>query len=104
MLNLQTMKFKLKYTILADRQLSDLENSSDKSAEFKAVRKALGLMETNLRHRSLCTYKYDSIQGPNGEEIFEAYTENHTPGAYRIFWHYGPQRGTITILAITPHP
>lgn len=50
------------------------------------------------------THKYDSLSGPNGEEVFEAYAENNTPGAYRIFWYYGPSRGMITILAITPHP
>lgn len=98
------MKFKLKYSITADSQLSELENSPDKLPEFKAVRKALGLMETNLRHKSLHTHKYDSLSSPNGEEVFEAYAENKTPGAYRIFWCYGPTRGVITILAVTPHP
>lgn len=95
------MKFKLKYTISSDTQLSDLEKSPDKVPECKAVKKALGLMETNIRHKSLHTHKYDSLSGPNGEEVFEAYAENNT---YRIFWYYGPSRGMITILAITPHP
>lgn len=39
-----------------------------------------------------------------GEEIFEAYIENKTPGAYRIFWYYGPDNNQITVVAITPHP
>ncbi len=98
------MKFKLKYTIEADLQLDELENSPDKVPELKAVKKALGLMETNIRHKSLCTHKYDSLEGPLGEEVFEAYDENNTPGAYRIFWYYGPSRGMITILSIVPHP
>lgn len=98
------MKFKLKYSISADDQLRTLEKSPDKLPEFKAVRKALGLMETNLKHKSLCTHKYDSLSGPNGEEVFEAYAENNTPGAYRIFWYDGPSRGMITILSIIPHP
>lgn len=98
------MKFKIKYTPTADAQLSDLENAPDKAPEFKAVRKALGLMETNLKHKSLHTHKYSSLSGPHGEEVFEAYAENKTPGAYRIFWYYGPERGIITILSITPHP
>lgn len=104
MLNLRTMKFKLKYTPTANDQLSHRETSPDKITEFKAVRKALGLMETNLRHKSLHTHKYSSLTGPNGEEVFEAYAENKTPEAYRIFWYYGPSRGFITILAVTPHP
>lgn len=98
------MKFELIPTVTAKRQLLELENAPDKRAEFKAVRKALGLMETNLKHKSLCTHKYDSLSGPNGEEIFEAYAENKTPGAYRIFWYYGPSRGKITIVTIIPHP
>ena len=38
------------------------------------------------------------------EPVFEAYAENQTPGAYRIFWCYGPDKKQITIIAITPHP
>jgi len=85
-------------------QLVKLEKSPDKLSEFKAVRKALGLMENNLKHKSLCTHKYDSLTGPNGEDVFEAYAENNTPWAYRIFWYYGPSRGMITVLSIIPHP
>ncbi|MCA1993619.1 MAG: hypothetical protein LDL41_16485 [Coleofasciculus sp. S288] len=61
-------------------------------------------METNLRHPSLKTHKYDSLSGPNAEEIFEAYVENRTPGAWRVFWYYGPGKSIITVLAITAHP
>jgi len=42
--------------------------------------------------------------GRNGEEIFEAYAENKTAAAYRIFWNYGPGKNVITIIAVTPHP
>lgn len=61
-------------------------------------------METNLRHPSLNTHKYESLAEANGEEVFEAYVENKTPAAFRVFRHYGPTREVITILAITPHP
>jgi len=62
------------------------------------------LLQTNRKHPSLHTHKYESLKGKNGEEVFEAYAENKTPAAYRIFWHYGPGQGVMTILAITPHP
>ena len=26
----------------------------------------------------------------DGEKVFEAYGQNNTFGAYRVFWHYGP--------------
>jgi len=61
-------------------------------------------METNLRHPSLKTHRFISVKGPNGEDAYEAYAQNKTPAAYRIFWCYGPERGQLTILAITAHP
>ncbi len=98
------MKFEIKFTINADAQLTALENANDKKALLKAVRKAFSYMEINIRHPSLRTHKYDSLRGLNGEEVFEAYVQNNTPCAWRIFWHYGPGKNQITILAITPHP
>jgi hypothetical protein len=67
------------------------------------VLKTLGLMATNLRHPSLKTHKYDTLSDPN-EEVFEAYVENKTPAAFRVFWYYGPEKKVITVIAITPHP
>jgi len=50
------------------------------------------------------THKYNAMQGPKGEDVFESYVQNKTPGAYRIFWHYGPGKRNLTILKICPHP
>jgi hypothetical protein len=47
---------------------------------------------------------FHSLLGANGEKVFEAHAESRTPGAYRVFWHYGPGKGELTIIAITPHP
>ncbi len=51
------------------------------------------------------------MRGPSGEEVFEAYVQNKTPGAYRIFFYYGPDRfegkkriPVLTIVDIAPHP
>ena len=98
------MRFRLIFQPEADDQLSLLINSPGMSARLKAVRRCLGYLETNPRHPGLNTHKYSSISGPNGEDVFEAYAQNRTPGAYRVFWYYGPKPGSITILAITPHP
>jgi hypothetical protein len=98
------MKFNLKYSEEAKLQFLELENSSDKIAQYKAVAKTLGLMQINLRHPSLHTHKYDAVSSPFGIEVFESYAQNKTPGAYRIFWCYGPERGFLYIIAITPHP
>jgi hypothetical protein len=96
--------FKLLFTIQASQDFDHLENEPSLLKRFKAVRKALGYLESNPRHPSLNTHKYSSLQGPSGEEVFEAYAENNTPAAYRIFWYYGPGKKQITIIAITPHP
>lgn len=98
------MDFKLKFTDQADHDLSSLEENLSLSKRLKAVRKALGYLQTNPRHPALNTHKYSSLHGLNDEEIFEAYAENNTPAAYRIFWHYGPGKNIITIIAITSHP
>lgn len=98
------MNFKLFFTAEAEKNLRSLERSPALAKRFKAVRKSLGYLETNPRHPGLNTHKYSALKGPGGENIFEAYAENNTPAAYRIFWHYGPGKNTITILAITPHP
>ena len=98
------MKFDLLFTELADKQMDLLETSKDKKAVHKAVCKILGYMETNLRHPSLHTHEYSELKGPNNEKIFESYAQNRTSGAYRIFWHYGPGSGQITILDVCPHP
>jgi hypothetical protein len=98
------VKFKLLFTDEARENLNSLSKDPSKEAAYKAVRKALGYMETNLRHTGLKTHKYSSIKGPRGEEIFESYAQNQTPGAYRIFWYYGPAKGCLSVAAIIPHP
>jgi hypothetical protein len=96
--------FSLRWTAEAVRNLRKLEHDRGLSKRLKAVRKALAYLETNPRHPGLNTHKYESLAGENGEDIFEAYAESKTPAAFRIFWHYGPGKSVITIVAITPHP
>jgi hypothetical protein len=98
------MTFELLFTPQADADLAELETNPGKKAVLKAVQKTLGLMETNLRHPSLHTHEFTSLKGPEGEKVFEAYVQNKTPGAYRLFWYYGPGKKQITIVAIVPHP
>ena len=98
------MPFSLRFTAQAAADLKSLEEDKSLLKRLKAVKKALGYLETNPRHPGLNTHKYSSLSGPNGEDVFEAYAENKTPAAYRIFWFYGPDKKEITIIAITPHP
>jgi hypothetical protein len=102
---------KLRFNPTAGKQLTALETTPSKAAILAQVRKALGYLELDPHHPSLHTHEFLSLSGVHGEKIFEAYAQNNTPGAYRIFWHYGPDEimgkkrtPVITIVAITPHP
>ena len=57
----------------------------------------MGYMNANLRHPSLKTHKFDEMESPFGGDVFESYAQNKTPGAYRIFWAYGPNKTEITV-------
>jgi len=80
--------------------------SSKQEGLFKQVAKAVRLLAENPRHPGLNTHEFVSIPHPfhDDAKVFEAYAQNQTPGAYRIFWCYGPNQGDITLIAITPHP
>lgn len=73
---------------------------------FKQVHGCIQKILNDPRHPGLKTHKYDSLEHPYDPQqpVFEAYAQNQTPGAYRVFWCYGKEKGEITILAITPHP
>ncbi|MGO9777964.1 MAG: hypothetical protein ACLQGT_12555 [Terracidiphilus sp.] len=102
---------KIKFTQAADAQYTALERSPSSAGLFQQVRKSIGYMEIDPLHPGLRTHEFTSLSGANGEKVFEAYAQNNTPGAYRIFWHYGPDETkgkrripVITIIAITQHP
>ncbi len=98
------MKFILNFTPTAKEALKELKRNSGLKKRYKAVIKTLEFLSENPKHPSLQTHPYYSIVGPNGEKVFEAYAEQNTPAAYRVFFYYGPHKGEITIFAITSHP
>lgn len=98
------MQFKLIPTLEAANNLHALRNDPSLSAQCKAVKKALGFMEINLKHPSLNTHKHSALSAQCGFDVFESYAQNNTPGAYRIFWRYGPKKSEITVISIVRHP
>lgn len=98
--------FELVFTRRAQKELGRLEGSSRHSGLVKQVKKTLGFLQTNPRHPSLQTHIFYSLENPYhlNEKVFEAYVQQQTPAAYRLFWCYGPRKGQITVIAITPHP
>ncbi len=113
--------FAVNWTPKARAQFDALEADADRAAAtrgankkkkskqeglFLQVAQALRLSLQDPRHPSLHTHEFTSLEHPCDpkKKVWEAYAQNATPGAYRIFWCYGPSRKEITIIAITPHP
>ena len=96
--------FELYWTAEARKVYSLLRSDASQLKRYKAVKKTIRLLAENPRHNSLQTHEYVSLKGPHGEKVFEAYAQQKTPAAYRIFWYYGPSPDAITLIAITPHP
>ena len=114
--------FTLRLAVTARRQFDELQAAAIKTAEtraetgeskssrqeglFKQVKKTLLLLAGDPRHPGLQTHPYHSLENPFDPKakVFEAYAQQHTPGAYRIFWCYGREKNEITVLAMTPHP
>jgi len=115
-------EFTLVWTPEARNAYDDLADKAAKSREarasgrknkaapaeglFKQVVKCLALLRSNPRHPGLQTHEFTSIDNPytKREKVWEAHVQQKTQGAYRLFWCYGPDRGQITVIAITPHP
>jgi len=98
------MTFTLIFTKEAEEQLRNLKRDRSKISQFKSIVKSLKLLRDNPKHPSLRTHKYHSIKGPSNQDIFEAYAQQKTPSAYRIFFCYGKIRRQIVIISIIPHP
>ena len=96
--------FDLFWTNEAKTIYNRLKTDASQKKRYKAVKKTIKFLAMNPRHNSLQTHEYLSLQGPKGEKVFEAYAEQKTPAAYRVFWYYGPSKGAITIITITSHP
>ena len=91
---------------LESRQKSTKAKASKQEGLFKQLVKCVELLQANPRHPGLKTHEYISIENLYSPDtkVFEAYVQNRTPGAYRVFCCYGSNKGEITIIAITPHP
>ncbi len=116
------MTFSLQWTAEGRKNYDELKQKASENANsrkkkgkdksslaeelFKQVVKTLKLLCSSPRHPGLHTHEYSSIPHPwdSDQKVFEAYAQNKTPGAYRVFWCYGPKDRSLIIIAITPHP
>jgi hypothetical protein len=105
--------YEIRYAKSAQKQFIDVQRMDAK--KHGKVVKCLRKIAEDPRQPGLNSHKYDSMIGPNGEEVWESYVENNSPSAWRTFWCYGPNEREdndptgavvqiITVVAITPHP
>jgi hypothetical protein len=111
------MSFQILWTPEAAAQFQELQQAAEEAVRKGRKSKQFGLFQQvegcirklsaqGSRHPGLHSHPFSSLHNPlNPEEkVFESYAQNRTPGAYRVFWCYGPKQGQITLIAITPHP
>ena len=96
--------FQILLTDQAQQQLGEVRADAGQLKRYRAVAKALRFLATDPRHPGLRTHEFTSLRGPAGQKVFEAYAEQATSAAYRVFWCYGPGPQQITVLALTRHP
>ena len=78
-------------------------NKKDASL-YKKWGKALKLLSDNPRHPSLQTHDSRELTERYGERVWQSYLGNKTSGAMRMYWVYGPDSKSITIIGLEPHP
>lgn len=71
---------------------------------YKKWGKALKLLSENPRHPGLRTHDIQELTDRYGERVWQSYLENKTSGAMRMYWVYGPDKKSITIIGLEPHP
>lgn len=98
------MNFEIIFSPKVRDEMHEMKQDHGMERYLKDIHKALEYLAHDPKHPGLHTHKNADLEGANGEEVFEAYAENNSPGAYRIFWHYGPGRAVITVIDIIRHP
>ena len=111
------MSFQIPWTPEAAAQFQELQQAAEASVRQGRKTKQFGLFQQvegcirklsaqGPRHPGLHSHPFSSLSNPlNSEDkVFESYAQNNTPGACGVFWCYGPKKGQLTIITITPHP
>jgi hypothetical protein len=103
--------YQLRFAPAAAEAIQKLTGGGQATAvTLKKVRKALGLLQANPTYPGLHSHLYQHFPGLEKDKVWDSYVENRTPGAWRIFWMYGPHEthdgvevAVITVLTIGPH-
>jgi hypothetical protein len=82
---------------------TDLDSIRDPKRRRRVDRTIVKLAD-DPGYQGLATHRYEAFDKVYGHNVWESYVENRTPSAWRIWWAYGKEQGTIVVLMIGPHP
>ncbi len=71
---------------------------------YKKWGKSMKLLSENPRHPGLHTHDIEELTNRYGVRVWQSYLENKTSSAMRMYWVYGPDNMSITIIGLEPHP
>ena len=71
---------------------------------YKKWGKSMKLLSENPRHPGLHTHDIEELTNRYGVRVWQSYLENKTSSAMRMYWVYGPDHMSITIIGLEPHP
>lgn len=96
--------FELRFTPSARDTLNRLKGLPAERARYKRVKKSLKfLQEQGPNYPGLATKTLTGVFSASNEPLRQSRLENHTPGAWRMTWIYGPGEGEITVQSIHKH-
>jgi hypothetical protein len=103
--------YELRFAPVAAEVLATPANGGNATlARLRKVRKALGMLQPDPTYPGLHSHLYQHFPGLEKGKVWDSYVENRTPGAWRIYWMYGPNEvrdgkeiSVITVLVIGPH-
>jgi hypothetical protein len=97
-------KFRLQITAPLREQLKAISQNPALAGLEYQLKATITKLAHDPKYKGLQSHKYESLHDRYGKEIWESYVQNNTPGAWRLFWFYGPGKDEITLVLATPHP
>lgn len=78
--------------------------NKDEQTLYKKLSKTIKLISIDPKYPSLNTHEIEELTKRYTMKVFQSYVENKTSNALRIYWVYGPEKSSITIIGLEPHP
>ena len=78
--------------------------SKDEVLLYKKLGNCLKKLSNDLKYPGLQSHEIKALSARYGIKVWQSYLENNVPAAGRLFWIYGPNKNSITVIGLEPHP